>query len=167
MDIFLCLAVIYIFVIFILSRLVIPHLGFKDEKMPERIPQSMIDKINQLKSQSKSQEEFLKLSYDYLGSKFITGRFNTILKFNYLFKSIEQSWGIEGFMPCTISNYILKIFLIKSGWFKEKDIKRRHVFLNFILHQYLQVKVNDKWLDVDVGEKQRDMPIGKYLKLFG
>ncbi|MFH0956099.1 MAG: hypothetical protein V1801_02725 [Candidatus Falkowbacteria bacterium] len=119
MDIIIYSIAAYIFVFFILSRLVIPHLGFKEEKIPEKISESMMEKINKLKNQVNHQEQFLKLAYEYLGSKFCTGRFNTIFKFNYLFKSVEQAWQMEGFMPCTISNYILKTFLIKSGFFKD------------------------------------------------
>ncbi len=167
MDIIIYLIATYIFVFFVLSRLVIPHLGFKEEKVPEIIPASLLEKISEIKNQAKTQEQFLNLTYDYLGSKFRTGRFNTIIKFNYLFKSVEQAWRLEGFMPCTISNYIFKAFLVKSGWFKDSDIKRRHVFFNFILHQYLIVKLGDKWLDVDVGEKQRGLPLGQPLRYFG
>jgi len=74
---------------------------------------------------------------------------------------------MKSYLPCTISSYILRIFLVKSGWFREADVRRRHVFVNFIIHQYLQVKINDKWLDVDVGEKQRGLSIGEHLKYFG
>ncbi|MFA6306702.1 MAG: hypothetical protein WCV70_03540 [Patescibacteria group bacterium] len=158
---------IYILLVFVLSRLVIPHLGFSEEKIPEQMPAEMRVKIEEYKAQSRTDEEFLRLAYDYLGSRYRSERFNTFLKFNYLFKSLDEAWRMGGYLPCTVNNYLLKIFLVSSGWFKEEDIRRRHVFVNFILHQYLQVKINDKWLDVDVGEKQRGLPIGKHLKYFG
>lgn len=167
MEIFIYLIAVYISVVFILSRLIIPHLGFKEDKLPDLIPESMAEKIIELKNKAENQEQFLNLAYDFLGFKYSTGRLNTIIKFNYLFKSLKEAWMTDGYAPCTISNYILKIFLVKSGWFKEEDIKRRQIFFNFILHQYLQVKINDKWLDVDVGEKQRGLPIGRHLKYFG
>jgi len=165
--IFIYFIAFYIFVVFILSRLVIPHLGFKEDNIPEQIPESMLEKINEIKNQSSSREQFLNLAYNYLGSRFCSERLNTFLKFNYLYKSLDQIWLMEGYIPCTINNYLFKIFLIRSGYFKNEDIRLRYVFLNFILHQYLQVKINDKWLDIDVGEKQRGMPIGKHLKYFG
>lgn len=157
----------YIFIFFVLSRLVIPYLGFKEDKIPELIPEGMMDKINELKNQAKNQEQFLNLAYYYLGAKYRSERLNTFLKFNYLFMPLERAWRMNGYMPCTVNNYLLKIFLVKSGWFKEEDIRRQHVFVNFVPHQYLQVKINDKWLDVDVGEKQRALPIGKHLRYFG
>ena len=164
---FIYFAAVYVFVVFVLSRFIIPHLGFNEEKIPDKIPEGMIDKINELKNKAENQEQFLNLAYYYLGSKYRSERLNTLLKFNYLFKATDQIWPMNGYIPCTINNYLLKIFLVKSGWFGEEDIRRQHVFVNFIPHQYLKVKVGDKWLDVDVGEKQRGLPIGKHLKYFG
>ncbi len=158
---------VYILTVFVLSRFFIPYLGFTEEKIPERLPAGMQAKIDELKLKAGSAEEFLGLAYDYLGGRFRSERFNTFLKFGYLFKTVEQAWRMSGYLPCTVSNRLLKIFLVKSGRFKEADIRRRHVFANFIIHQYLQVKVGGEWLDVDVGEKQRGMPIGRHLKIFG
>jgi len=167
MNILILLAGFYAITAFFLSRLVIPHLGFREEKIPERIPAEMRAKIDELRLKAGSAEEFLRLSYEYLGSRFHSERLNTFLKFNYLFKPLEQVWQRDGYLPCTVSNYLLKIFLIESGWFSEADIRRRHVFVNFVPHQYLQIKIGDKWLDVDVGEKQRGLMIGQHLKWFG
>lgn len=161
------LVLIYFLTVFFLSRFVVPFLGFKERILPEKIPAGMADKINELKSEAGSPEEFLNLSFNYLGAKYRTGRLSTILKFNYLYKTIDEAWALSGFMPCTISNRIMKIFLTESGYFKEEEIKRRHVFLNFLIHQYLCVKVNGRWLNVDVGEKQRGLPFGGRMIWFG
>jgi hypothetical protein len=152
MEIFFYSAVVYILAVFVLSRFIIPHSGFEEEKIPEKLPETMLEKIREIKSRASDAERFLNLTYDYLGEKYRSERFNTIFKFHYLFKSLDQAWQMSGFMPCTISNYFLKIFLVKSGWFEETDIRRRYVFVNFVPHQYLKVKINDKWLDIDVGE---------------
>lgn len=167
MDFIIYAPSVYLLAVFVLSRFVIPHAGFKEEIIPEQIPETMADKINEFKDRAESREEFLNLAYDYLGSRYCSERLNTILKFNYLFKRLDEIWLLEGYIPCTMSNYLLKIFLVKSGWFKEGDLRRRHVFVNFIIHQYLQVKLGDNWLNVDVGEKQRGLPLGRHLKYFG
>lgn len=164
---FFYIITIYILLAFVLLRLVIPHLGFKEDSIPERIPESMLAKINEIKNQSGGPEQFLNLAYDYLGSRFRSERLNTILKLDYLYKSPEQAWQMNGYLPCTISNYLLKIFLVKSDFFRLEDIKARVVFLNFVPHQYLQVKVNGRWLDVDVGKKQCGIPLGGRKKYFG
>jgi len=158
---------IYIIVVFGLSRFFIPHLGFSRDSLPEKIPEDMERIIDRLKSKTNSPKEFLKLAYEYLGSKYRSERFNTALNFHYLFKSLDEIWRMKGFMPCTQSSFLLRIFLIRGGFFREEDIKRKHEFVNFILHQYLQVKIGNKWIDVDVGEKQGGMPLGKHLKYFG
>ena len=159
--------IIYIFIVFILSRFVVPHLGFKDDKLSENITEDMREVINGLKSRANSKEEFLKLAYNYLGSRFRSERFNTFLKFHYLFKNLDDIWKMQGYMPCTQSSFLMRIFLIKSGFFKEEEVRKRHTFFDFNIHQYLQVNLGGKWVDIDIGEKQRGMPIGKRLKYFG
>jgi hypothetical protein len=157
----------YLFVVFILSRLIIPHYGFKEESVPDTIPRSMAKEIDNLKNQARTSEQFLKLAYDFVGLKYRSERLNTILKFHCLFKTLDQAWAMTGYVPCTISSYILKIFLVRSGFFKENEVGRKYSFVNFILHQYLRVKVDGQWLDVDVGERQRNLPLGQHLKYFG
>jgi len=159
--------VLYFVLVFILSHLFIPHLGFDDDQVPEKIPADMLDMIKQLAEKAGSAQHFLELSYEFLGKKYRSERFNTVLKFNYLFKDLDQAWQASDYMPCTQSNFLLRIFLIKSGFFKDDDIKRKYVFANFVPHQYLQVRVNEQWINVDVGEKQRGLSLGKYLKYFG
>jgi len=157
----------YFFIAFGVSRLIIPHLGFKDVPILEALPDSMTKVIADLKNKSHSKGDFLKLAYEYIGNKYRSERFNTILKFHYLFKPINEIWQMQGYAPCTQSNYLLKLFLIKSGYFKEEEIKRKHIFVNFVPHQYLMVSLEGKWIAVDVGEKQRGMKIGEHLKYFG
>jgi len=119
--------------------------NFSEDSIPEKLSVEMVKTIEQLKQQASSSDNFLKLTYDFIGSKYRSERFNTVLKFGYL----------------------LRIFLITSGWFKEEDIRRKHLFVNFVPHQYLQVKVNGEWIDIDVGEKRRGLPLGRHLKYFG
>ena len=166
-EIIIFIALIYFFIVFILARFIVPYLGFKDDELPKDIPEDIINAVEKIKSKAESKRKFLELAYKYLGDKYYTGRLMTILKFPYLFKDLNTVWGMRGFMPCTRSNFLMRIFLIKSGFFQEDEIRRRHIFCNFLIHQYLRVKINNEWINVDVGEKQRGAPIGKYLKYFG
>lgn len=150
-----------------MSRLVIPCLGFSPVPLPEKIPADIEKKIIELKGSVNSPIEFLELVYDFLGSKYRSERLNTFLKFNYLYKDLEFIWEREGYIPCTQNNLLMRIFLVRSKFFRDEDIRIKHVFVNFVIHQYLQVKLDDKWIDVDVGEKQRGLPIGKHLEFFG
>jgi hypothetical protein len=56
--------------------------------------------------------------------------------------------------------------LTKSGFFNDTDIRKRHNFLNFVLHQYLEVKIDGQWLAVEVGEASRGLKIGQHQKFF-
>jgi hypothetical protein len=145
----------------------IPHMGIGREEMPNIIPEEMKNKIEELKFLSDTPQKFLELAYDFLGNKYRSERLNTIFKFSLLFKDVDEIWKINGYIPCTQSNFLLNIFLVKSAFFSEKDIRRKYVFVNFIIHQYLVVRVENKWIAVDVGEKRSGMPIGKHLKYFG
>ena len=156
----------YLFLVFILSRFVIPHLGNGVDLLPTKIPADMEKTIVELKAQVKTKEEFLNLAFQFLGKKYRSERLNTIIKFNYLFKPLEEIWSMSGYIPCTQSNYLLRIFLVNSGFFRENEIKKRHVFLNFVIHQSLKVKLDKKWVNVEVGEADRGIKIGEYLKFF-
>lgn len=158
---------LYIFLVFFVSRFVIPHMGFGEDRIPEKLPETMKDKIDELKFLSSSPKEFLELSYKYIGEKNWSERLNTFFKFGLLFKDLDSIWKVNGYVPCTQSSFLMRIFLLKSGFFKPKEIRRRYVFVNFIVHQYLEVYIEDKWVPVDVGEKKAGIPIGKHLKYFG
>jgi len=161
------IVIIYFVAIFGVSRLFIPHLGLKLEKIPDDIPADMSEEIEKLKSESGSAAEFLEKSWELIGGRYRSERFNTLFKFRYLFKDLKEIWNMRGYIPCTQSSFLLRIFLVKSGFFKEAEVALRHTFVNFCIHQYLRVKINDQWMDVDVGEKQRGMKLGKHLKWFG
>jgi len=160
------LSFVYFILVFVLSRFVIPHLGNGVDLLPEKIPVEMEKAIDELKARAKTKEEFLNVAYQFLGKKNRSGRLNTIVKFNYLFKSLADIWRIDGYIPCTQSNYLLRIFLCRSGFFQNDEIRKKYSFLNFVLHQYLEVKINGQWLAVEVGEASRGLPIGQRQKLF-
>ncbi|MDD5032371.1 MAG: hypothetical protein PHR36_05045 [Patescibacteria group bacterium] len=167
MEIAIYIIVLYFVLVFGLSRFFIPHLSFGSDPMPEKIPADMEKVIEELKNKANSPREFLELAFDYLGTKYHSERLATILKFNYLFKKLDEILALSGYIPCTQSNFLMRIFLVRSGLFDDGDIKKKHVFVNFVPHQYLQVRIDNNWIDVDVGEKQRGMELGKHLKYFG
>ncbi len=166
MILFVEILIIYFMTVFVFIRFFIPHFTFEEDPLPEEIPSDMKNVIEGLSRKAESPKEFLELSYEYVGNKYHSQRLNVILKFNYLFKSLDEVWKMEGYMPCTQSSFVLRIFLVKSGFFKDSEVKRKHIFVNFITHQYLEVKLDGKWVSVDVGEKQNGMPIGKHLNYF-
>ena len=106
--------------------------------------------INDLKKQSKNKKEFLEKSYDYLSKKYFGKNREMFKDLTCFYQNIDSVWSKKGFMPCNIQNQILIIFLIKSGFFKKQDIRKIHIFYQWSVHQYLEVKINNKWIHVDI-----------------
>lgn len=156
----------YFWVVFVFSAFFIPHFKYQNIFVPDDIPESMQAKIAELKNQANSPEDFLKLAYNYLGEKYHSERWNTLFKPHYWFKNLDAIWQINGFVPCHQSSFVLKVFLVKSGFFKADDIKIKLTFLNFVVHHYLEVSLNNKKIAVDVGEKIKGMPLGKHAQFF-
>jgi hypothetical protein len=51
---------------------------------------------------------------------------------------------------------------------KARDVRVRHVFVNFFIHQYLQVNIAGRWIEVDpAGTGIRGKPMGSHLVWFG
>lgn len=162
----------YFIIVFVLSRFFIPHLGWRKEKLPEDIPAVWQSEIDNLKKRAASRQEFLSLAYDYLGQKYTYSappffrRFQVFPNFPTLFTSLSGLYERKGFMHCTQLNLLLRLFLTKSGFFREEDIRIKHVFVNFFIHQYLQIKVDGAWLDVDLFGYSSGLKIGQSLKFF-
>lgn len=111
----------------------------------------MQDVINELKK-AQSQEECLRMAYKILITKYHGNRIKTITKFFNIFeRDIDVLWSKNGFLHCTNINYILKTLLVKSGFFETGDIRTRWTLIWCVSpHQYAQVRINNKWIDVDV-----------------
>lgn len=157
----------YLTVIFFLSRLFVPLLRKSNCKIHDKLPKDMQKTIYKIKKKSKGKYEFLKNSYDYLIRKYHGGRLITLVRVDLLFLTdIETIWKRKGYIPCTQHNYLLRIFLINSGFFDEKDIMRKHTFVNFNIHQYLKVNINGKWINVDPAGDHFGIKFGGYTKGF-
>ena len=156
---------LYFFLIFFVSRFFIPHLGFRKDKLPNKIPKSMENEIRKLKHISHSKHELLTKTYDFLSNRYYGARMKTITCVGYLFRDVDWTWEHPGFLPCTQHNFMLRIFLIKSGFFMEKDIKVRHAFYEFDIHQYPQVRLDGKWVDVDLWGHFLGKEIGQHAGL--
>ena len=128
----------------------IPNL-FSKEPVPEKIPESMEDKIKEF-AKSKDKEIFLKKSFYHVVSKSRPRRGFTILRCNEAFKTdIIYLWEKKGYIPCTSLNYLVRVMLVKSGLFREEDIELKLTNTWYIMiHQYLRVRINEKkYINVD------------------
>lgn len=124
---------------------------FSKTPIPDVLPDDMQKIINEIKK-SLNKEECLKRAYGILIAKYRGYRIKIYTKLFDVFKrDIGALWNKSGFMHCTNINYLMRTLLIKSDFFKEADIRLKWTQIWYITpHQYLQVNINDKWINVDI-----------------
>jgi len=76
-------------------------------------------------------------------------------------------WNRKGFAHCMVFNYALFVLLAGSKYFKAEDIKPVVIFYNFFIHQYLKVRVGDKWIYADPAITYKPFKVGDRSKAFG
>lgn len=164
MQIILLIAIVYILLVFFDIRLVVPYFGFYKDRLSKDIPQEWEEKIEEINKTAKTNADFLHLSYNYITSKYKGSRLETFTKCLYAFENIFQRKN--GYLPCTIQNELLRMMLIRSGRFTDKDILLKATVVNLFVHQYMMVKVDEEWVYVDPWAKSFGVPFGKYAFLF-
>jgi hypothetical protein len=176
MDIFYLILVIlgvYFFLIFVVARLVVPFMGFNGYEPYVNLPLEIKKVISDLEKTSIDQMSYLQAVYDLVLDKTLHQWKHTRFKAGLYFrrawvKDLTEIWQTKNFIYCTAINYLVFTMLVGGEFFKKDDVRIRHVFVNFFIHQYLQVKVGEKWLDVDpAGTGIRGKPLGTHLSFFG
>ncbi len=163
----------YFFIVFVVLRLVAPFMGFRGFKVPLDVPEEIMNTIADLENKSVNQQVYLEAVYKIILYKtnyqWKHTRFQAALRLNRLFvKDLQNIWSTPNFLYCTAINYLSFTMLVKSKYFKIEDIKVRYVFLNFVVHQYMQVKVGGTWVDFDpAGAGIRGFNLGNYASFFG
>ncbi|MCL5008881.1 MAG: hypothetical protein M1400_00890 [Patescibacteria group bacterium] len=176
MNYFLLLIAIiagYFFIVFVLLRLVAPFMGFGGFKAPAAVPDEMQKAIKDLESKAASQQAYLQAVYDLVLEKTLHQWQHTRFKagtriYRMTVRDLKEIWSTQKFIYCGPINFAVFTLLVKSRYFTEQDIRVRHVFLNFVPHQYLQVRIGEKWVDVDpAGAGIRNQPLGTHASFFG
>ena len=163
----------YAFAVFVLLRLIAPFMGFRKYALPANIPPEVRQAILELESRSADQASYLKETYDFILQKNLQQwrhtRGKAALHIHRLFlRDLSKIWNTQGFVYCTGINFVTYVLLARSKFFVESDVRLRHVFANMVSHQYLQVKVGEKWVDADpAGIGIRGKPLGTHLAGFG
>ena len=136
---------------------------FTKEPIPKKIPKDMQKVIDKLK-RCKSKEECLKKAYKIASSKYSKTRFMVYVVFwRNFWKDINKIWHHNGYIQCHVMNYVLRIMLVKSGWFSDKDIELKRTLVWYISpHQYLRVRVGRKFINVDAHVAAFGVPFGEY-----
>lgn len=124
---------------------------FLKTPVPDVLPDEMQKIVDEMKK-SLNKDDCLKMAYNIMIEKFRGYRIKTYLKLFDVFESdIAVLWNKNGFLHCNNMNYILRILLIKSGFFVEDDIRLRWTQIWYISpHQFVQVRIDGKWINIDI-----------------
>ncbi len=159
------LIALYILVFFVLTPRIIPFM--RKESLPTRIPRALEEAIAQIEKDSKTPFEFIKGCSEYILSTAHCGRVITLARVDLAFeRDTKKLLARRGFMHCHHLNHLMRLMLARSSLFTDEDIRLKLTFLNFNIHQYLQVKVAGQWYDVDLGGDHMGVPLGKHAWLF-
>ena len=148
-------------------------MGFVKYPLPTQIPSEIQAVIAQLEQKSQDQKSYLAVVYDFIlqknNNQWQHTRFKAGTQLYKLFKKdLAEIWNAQGFVYCQSINLLMRVMLAGSKFFKDEDVRVKHTFLNFVLHQYLQVKVGDGWVDADpAGSGIRNRPLGTHASIFG
>ena len=141
--------------------MLLPNVIFK--KIPDKLPSVMLKTIEELKG-SKDKRDCLNKAYNILITKYKGYKLRTYLLIHELFTmDLEKIWKRQGFLHCTSMNYVLKVLLIKSGFFNEEDIRDKWTLVWYISpHQYMQVRIGNEWINVDIWNSSYGIGLGDY-----
>jgi hypothetical protein len=162
------LAAIYAIGMYVMLRLIVPFMGFRRYLPPTDLPPQYRELIKKWESESQSQMDFLTRAYDFVNTYWTVKKFQTVTQFHKIFRrDLNRIWNDRGYLHCNTMNYVLFALLANSKFFTANDVRVRHTILNWVQHQYLQVKVDGKWMDVDpAGSFPRGIPLGQRAGLF-
>ncbi len=170
----LAVIAVYFFIVFFLLRLAVPFMGFGGRLvLPGRLPNDIKLAITNLERKSSGPGEYLQHAYDLILQKSLQQwghtRFKAGTHLHRLFaRDPEEMWHTEKFLYCQGINYLSFLLLAGSRFFAPDDIRARAVFLNFVPHQYLQVRLQGKWEDFDpAGAGIRGGRLGRHAEWFG
>lgn len=141
----------------------IPNL-FSKQKIPDKIPKEMQKIVRNLKK-CKTKKECLQMAYDavlknHKGSKYGVEKYFPVL----FVRNINLLWRIRK-MHCTSLSFLIRVLLIKSKHFKEKDIKLKTIFPSGTLcpHSFIRVNTGGRWVDADPWATSAiNMPLGEF-----
>lgn len=131
------------------------------------LPSTSIDEvIAELKAAANS-EECLRRAFDILSEKYHGSRLLTYLRLWELRPTPpEYLWARSGFLHCTHINALLRLLLLGSRKFRDDDIRTRWTLIILSPHQYSQVRIGDRWINVDVWAHRFGIPLGEHAHWF-
>ena len=155
---------VYILGTAVVVKYFIPLFG-KTKPVIRKIPFGMKNAIASLKAKSKNKEEYLYHTYTFITTKYWSVFAGIWRNFPLLFEHRWPTlWKRKGYIGCHHFAHLVRIFLLKSGMFKDHEIRFKLSIYDWCVHQYCQVLINGKWIDVDAWGKKAGIPFGKAAK---
>lgn len=144
-----------------------PYL-FSKQPIGEITNPDLLQAIGYVKKAS-SKKEALDRAFEIITKRYQGYHFQTYI---YFWKAFENDpnklWKRTGFMHCTHQNFLLRLLLVKSGWFSESDIKLGNSLVWYISpHQYLKIKIDNKIIAADPWNHRFGVPLGFFATGFG
>jgi len=126
-------------------KLFLQYFVLGDEPTIEIINPQLKLAITQV-SQAKSQLQAIEIASQMMRHRFKGLNFRTYF---YWWRAWQinpnKLWSRTGFMHCHHQNFLLRLLLVKSGWFNNKDISFGYSAVWYVSpHQYLIVKLQNK-----------------------
>lgn len=139
------------------------HDLFHKDKIPTKLPEDMQRIVSRLKK-IKSKERIVKEAYKILTRKYRGYRILTYLRFYNAFDGLDRLWGRRGFIQCHHFTYLMRILLVRSGKFKDSDVKLMVTTIWYSSpHQFLRIRIGRrKYIDVDMWGKVYGVKFGNY-----
>lgn len=142
----------------------IPNL-FSKAKIPKSLPKDMQDAVNEIKG-SQSKKDCLRKAYDVLSEKYAGCHICTRF-FDLFVTDLDKLWNKDGAAHCTTLDYLLRVLLVKSGFFKDENIELKLILIYIFPHQYLKIKLSeDKFINVDPWGAKHKIKFGDYASTF-
>lgn len=126
--------------------------------------QKIIDDLKR----AKNQRECLEYAYKILTRRYKGEKLRTYIELHqFLISDLKKLWN-KKYLICVKTNYLMKIFLVASGFFKDEDIKTKWSLIWHISpHQYLQIKLNNgEFIKVDIWGENNGIKLGDYARGF-
>ena len=140
------------------------HYFLSKTRIPDELPTEMELIIEELRKCS-SQRECMQKAYDVLTKRYRGCRIETYTLLWHIFiEDITNLWNRTGFLHCHNMNFLMRVFLVKSGHFRNEDIENRWTLVWYKSpHQYLRITLEDGTQTyIDIWGHDHGIKLGDY-----
>ena len=138
-----------VFIVLFLNLFYMTLIYYFPIEIPQQLPDDMKFFVNTMMSESKSDFEFIQKVYYFVDNRYGSTRLAYLwFPDKVLERNFTTIWNTPGYQPCYSQNVIMQAMLLESGHFELKDIQSINI-LSYFPHQYLKIKIDGTWLNVD------------------